>query len=253
MVNEHGILRASPCDGHISTRWNCHVGQYDKNQERETDCETESTWWMETKFLQFLLFFVREESRRITHKGTGRKRIPISIQKLPFKNEKVRFKCKSWISFSPLSTGWVHKCKRDRTGKTVSGDSLISSAITDGQEGHFKKTELLKPVRHLKQCWKSKSQWPRRTGSCLACGRPAPRCYISASMSAFQTPLLFAGCGMSRTSAPASLIENIIFSINNTSEFFISKLPGKADIFTTRSKLYVSATILGGEPPTQWP
>lgn len=36
MVNEHGIQRANPCDGHISTRWKCLVGEVTENPERGT-------------------------------------------------------------------------------------------------------------------------------------------------------------------------------------------------------------------------
>lgn len=238
MVNEHGILMANPCDGHISTRWSCHVGDVTKNREQGTAIGGPGLWGRRRpSFLQFLFFFfVRGESWRILSNERQGKWIQFT-----FRSCHCKWKCewdsnvKGWISFfSPINTGELLNPQRDPTGKAVSRDSLISSDIPGGQESRLKKTELLKPVGRLKPCWKT-----RETGTAESqaagwpmAGRPArhprPACRH------FKC-LCLVGCGMFQTSALASLIENIIFSINNASRFFISKLPGKSwHIYSTQ-------------------
>lgn len=89
--------------------------------------------------------------------------------------------------------------KKDRALKTSQAEAVLKNRVTV-----------------IAKKWAAAGLWPAGP---VRHSRPAGRRFKR---------LCFAGCGMSRTTGPASLIENIIFSINNTSEFFISKLPGKS-------------------------
>lgn len=130
---------------------------------------------------------------------------------------------KVWISLCLLSTGRAQKAKGDQSGKGVSCDSLINPFIADGREGHLEKNK----DRALKSSQAFPTMLRTRVSGRSEAGRPSTAPAVGQTGRRFKR-LSFAGCGMPPTSAPASLIENIIFSINNTSNFFISKVPGKS-------------------------
>lgn len=135
-----------------------------------------------------------------------------------------------FLFVSALSMGELINPQRDQSGQAVSRDSLISSATPDGQESRFfRKDRALKTSRAFKTAL-NKSPGPRRSrqhGWPVAANQPGTSPAPQPAGRRFKR-LCLAGCGMSQTTARAGLIGNIIFSINNTSRFFISKLPGKS-------------------------
>lgn len=162
----------------------------------------------------------------------------------PIYTQKLSLQMKMWVSikqkrvdlfFLCSQHGWADKSPKRSICASVSHDSLISSPIPDGQEGHFfRKDRAPKTSRAFKTALnKTVTGTTEKQAAQPACGRwtsPAPR----PGGRRFKR-LCLAGCGMSQTLARASLIENIIFSINNTSRFFISKLPGKSwHIYSTQ-------------------
>lgn len=156
---------------------------------------------------------------------------PVYIQKLPCKMKKIRM-WKFGFFFSLPSTRWAHKSKFWESGLLWFSDKL-SYYFWSGRPLKEER-QLLKPVSHLKQCWEIEPRWPPRNGQQAGPWPAGTARYPQPAGRRFKC-LCFAGCGMSRTSALASLIENIIFSINNTSKFFISKLPGKSwHIYSTQ-------------------
>lgn len=224
MVNEHGILRANPCDGHISTRWSCRVGDVTKIQEwatlRPRDqgrvADGDQIFW---DF--FLSFFVRGEGRRITHRWTKEERntIPICIPKLPVRMERGDSSAQVWISFCLLATGVSSESQRGpewEGGVLWFSDTKLGYCWWSGRPLKKKKRpELLKAVRHFQRCWEPGSGGRRAAGrpsTAPAVGRSIGRSVcLSVGRSAFQTSVLCWVCNASSSSPDKSYWKHYLF------------------------------------------
>lgn len=101
------------------------------------------------------------------------------------------FKTETWYStvndqFLFLSYPQLNlQIQSHHTGKMVFCGSLISSAVTDGQENHLKKDGVLKTSRAIQIVLEMEARWPRSDGQLpdlwlsgpgLAAPQPEGRC-----------------------------------------------------------------------------
>lgn len=181
---------------------------------------------------------------------------PIYTQKLSLQMKmgvSIEQKRVDFLFASALSMGELINPQRDQSGQAVSRDSLISSATPDGQESRFFrkdralktswafKTALNKSHRDLGEAGSTAGLWPRTS--------PAPARHLSQRVGVSNAAWLGVEC-LKLQPGPV-LLETLSFpSIIPLGSLLANSL-AKADIFTARSKLYVSATILeerGREP-----
>lgn len=123
----------------------------------------------------------------------------------------------------------------------ISGDFLISSAITDGQEKEKKNQafKIMLKYRVTVTAKKWAAAWP-------VAGRPSTAPSARAGLVGVSNACALLGVECLELQPLQVLLKTLSFpSIIPLSSLLANSL-AKADIFTARSKLYVSATILGG-------
>lgn len=142
--------------------------------------------------------------------------------------------------------------QRDQSGQAVSRDSLISSVTPDGQESHFfRKDRALKTSQAFKTVLnktESRGPWRSRQPAWPVAGGPARHLGQQVGIS---NACAWLGVECLKLQPGPVLLKTLSFpSIIPLGSLLANSL-AKADIFTARSKLYVSATILeerGREP-----